>query len=106
MNKFNNKKALSRAVDKQLRSFLCPEDGLEKIIRGKTATVQQITGFRQKTENLFISAIPDVWEKEKQKDNSLPVRFVIKKKNHHKHKRGHRSVAAINKKLDLMANRK
>ena len=93
--------ALNKAVDEQLRSFLCPEDGLEKIIRGKCATRAQITGFRRKTENLFISAIPDVWEKEKQKDNSLPARFVIKKKNPHKHKRGHRSVQAMQKRCEL-----
>lgn len=52
-----------RAIAEQLRSFICPEQGLAESKKRGTATYQQITGYRRRTEAIMIEMI-DKWSKE------------------------------------------
>lgn len=94
MTKFRKISRVDQAIFEQLKSQTA-EDDLEKGRRGTIATPQQIVGYRRRPENIFASMIKEVWEKEKQKDDSLPAKHIIKKKSSRKHKRGHRSVKSI-----------
>jgi hypothetical protein len=65
MKNYRKISELNKAVDEQLRGLLCPEDGLEKTIRGKKATYQQITGYRRRPENILVGMIKEVWPQKK-----------------------------------------
>jgi hypothetical protein len=80
------------AVGEQLRSLICPIEGIENGKSGSRATLGEITGFRRRTEDILIDMI-DRRAEESSYDNPEPIESPMKKSSH-KQRRGHRSLEA------------
>lgn len=74
-----------RAVDEQLRSFICPEQREQELKKG-SFTFAQGTGFRRSSEAIMIDAID-----EDLKQNNFVRRFNVQKQKR-KRRRGPRCL--------------
>ena len=71
---------IERAIDEQLRSFICPEEANDQEQKKGRFTYSQTTGFRRGTESIMISAI----------DHGLKHKKLFKLSDIQKHRRKRR----------------